>query len=75
MRELAGARIGLLVIARRGYAPARAEAWRCFFDAADVLEHPRPLRLEAPVTDVLAELRRQGWGDPIEPAGGAEVAA
>jgi hypothetical protein len=75
MRELAGARIGLLVIARRGYAPARAEVWRCFFDAADVLEHPRSLRLEAPVEAVLGELRRLGWGDPIEPASGAEVAA
>jgi hypothetical protein len=75
MRELAGARIGLLVVARRGYAPARAEAWRCFFDAAEVLEHPRPLRLEAPVEAVLAELRRLGWGDPIEPADGAGVAA
>jgi hypothetical protein len=71
MRDLAGARIGLLVVARRGYAPARAEAWRCFFDAADVLEHPRRLRLEAPVADVLAELRALGWGDPIKAATGA----
>lgn len=79
MRDLAGAQIGLLVIARRGYAPARAEAWRCFFDAADVWPdcggHRHPLRLEAPVDVVLAELRAQGWGDPLDDTTTGEVAA
>jgi hypothetical protein len=75
MRDRAGAKIGLLVVARRGYAPARAESWRCIFDAADVLEHPVSLRLEAPVAVVLAEMRRQGWGSPLEPVSGQPEAA
>lgn len=66
MRILAGAKIGLLVVARRGYAPERAEFWRCFLDASEVLDHPYSLRLEAPVHVALEELRRQGWGEPLD---------
>lgn len=75
MRDRAGAKIGLLVLARKGYAPARAEGWRCIFDAADVLDHPVSLALEAPVSVVLAELRRQGWGEPLQAATGPHRAA
>lgn len=79
MRERANAEIGLLVIARRGYAPARAEHWRCFIDLSTVAVSFRDqpltptqaaildlLSVEAPLNLILTLLRLQGWGEPIE---------
>lgn len=79
MRDRSNAQIGLLVVARRGYAPARAEHWRCFIDAgglvAGFVEEPMhhlvrtgldSVTVEAQLGQILTLLRLQGWGEPIE---------
>lgn len=76
MRERAGAAVGLLVVARRGYAPARAEAWRCFFDTSELIDGARPMVVEASLSVVLLALRAAGYGDPLDDeANATEVAA
>jgi hypothetical protein len=58
MRVRATADVVLLVVARNGYAPARAEYWRCFIEMNGLV-------VEAPFGQVLGLLRQQGWGEPI----------
>jgi hypothetical protein len=59
MRERAKADVALLVVARNGYAPARAEYWRCFIEMDGLV-------VEAPFEKILLLLRRKGWGQPVE---------
>lgn len=64
MAVRAEAEVVLLVVARNGYAPARAEFWRCFFEMDG-------LTVEAPFGRVLRLLRRWGYGAPLEDADAA----